>query len=489
MAAFGLDAGQGSIVLSALTGSIWVLLVFLIRLFLRLKVNGPFGRDDWACGAATFAAILHSFLMVVQVGLGFAGPHHHLTASRQNVILIVGWVAQFPFMFASGMSKVSACFLVARMTETKEHLAVIYGVLSSVIMWHTAGCILIIVQCKMPHPWVLDPANTCINRVGDIIEDRNPVKLKPCIVRPVDGHCDRVVCLGAGNPALRDLHDLEYPDDTKHQDQGGARLRFEATAGTAWSLAHPGPQRTATKCYANVLHRSGRQSHHNHDAYTSHRHNNSVCKAFFSIFSSGILSRRRKPSRRVTLPSTRKAQSGKRNTAAIHHDRAESVLRLQLRPAKGVNETRVEHIPQPAPAQPPRTKSSSSKRPSVAKTNSSRSILYTRDFEVSYMDVSFKDVGGVLNRTTPRSPTAAVTSTTLGAPPLLATPDSGIESSEAAETVRAQKSRSLTGQSSRRPSRPSGRSSQRSQSGSCPTLKSVEEGSVSDGGIDRRLSQ
>jgi len=224
MAAFGLDAGQGSIILCAVTGSIWVLLVFLIRLFLRLKVNGPFGRDDWACGASTLAGILYSFLAIAQVGLGFAGPHH-LTPHRQNTILIIGWVAQFPFIFASGMSKVSACFLVARMTETKEHLAVIYGVLSSVVMWLTAGCILIVVQCEMPTPWVLDPANTCINRVSATCDIPSQAQLTPCKVCPVDGHRDRVVRSGASNPPLRGLHDLEHPNDAKYQDQSGDCLR------------------------------------------------------------------------------------------------------------------------------------------------------------------------------------------------------------------------------------------------------------------------
>jgi len=205
-------------------------------------------------------------------------------------------------------------------------------------------------------------------------------------------------------------------------------------------------------------------------------------KPFFSVFSSGILSRRRRPSRRMTLPSTRKAQSGN-SSLHNHHDRARSLLQLQLRPSVGVNTSRIEHVP-PIPSE-----QATPRRPSAAATDSSNSIRYTHDFQVSYMDISLKDVGGLLNQTTPRAPPATTTPTTPGTPPLLATPDSMAGTSYFAQTVRAQKSRSLTGLSSRRPSKPSGRSSQRSQGGSSPTLNPVEEASVSDSGIDRRLSR
>ena len=44
---------EAFIVLSAGTCLAWTLLVFLVRLYLRLRLNGPFGADDTAASIAT----------------------------------------------------------------------------------------------------------------------------------------------------------------------------------------------------------------------------------------------------------------------------------------------------------------------------------------------------------------------------------------------------------------------------------------------------
>jgi hypothetical protein len=44
---------EAFIVLSAGTCLAWTLLVFFVRLYLRLRLNGPFGTDDTAASIAT----------------------------------------------------------------------------------------------------------------------------------------------------------------------------------------------------------------------------------------------------------------------------------------------------------------------------------------------------------------------------------------------------------------------------------------------------
>lgn len=41
------------VIIIASTAMIWTLLVFMIRLWIRFKLNGPWGNDDWACTLAT----------------------------------------------------------------------------------------------------------------------------------------------------------------------------------------------------------------------------------------------------------------------------------------------------------------------------------------------------------------------------------------------------------------------------------------------------
>jgi hypothetical protein len=41
------------IVVVTSTAMIWTLMTLGVRIFIRTKINGPWGADDWACLAAT----------------------------------------------------------------------------------------------------------------------------------------------------------------------------------------------------------------------------------------------------------------------------------------------------------------------------------------------------------------------------------------------------------------------------------------------------
>jgi hypothetical protein len=55
----------------AIVGIIWVMMVLGIRLYLRYKLNGPFGNDD-------YAAILATSLGIAQSAVVLAGVHSGL---------------------------------------------------------------------------------------------------------------------------------------------------------------------------------------------------------------------------------------------------------------------------------------------------------------------------------------------------------------------------------------------------------------------------
>lgn len=54
----------------AIVGIIWVLMVLGIRLYLRCKLNGPMGNDDYAAILATSLGIAHSALVLATVDSG-----------------------------------------------------------------------------------------------------------------------------------------------------------------------------------------------------------------------------------------------------------------------------------------------------------------------------------------------------------------------------------------------------------------------------------
>jgi hypothetical protein len=54
----------------AIVGIVWVLMVLGIRLYLRCKLNGPIGNDDYAAILATCLGIAQSALVLASVNSG-----------------------------------------------------------------------------------------------------------------------------------------------------------------------------------------------------------------------------------------------------------------------------------------------------------------------------------------------------------------------------------------------------------------------------------
>lgn len=166
MPTFDLELGPAYLMLLAITSAIYILMVFAIRLFMRLKINGPFGKDDWACAVSTTFGVVYSIIVVVQIMLGFGFKFRKLSPPEANRMAILGWANGFCLTFAGFFSKISACFLLARITKTREHLAVAYALMVAMIMWMLQAQVYAVFQCKYPHPWDTSPKNTCYDRVS-----------------------------------------------------------------------------------------------------------------------------------------------------------------------------------------------------------------------------------------------------------------------------------------------------------------------------------
>jgi hypothetical protein len=135
MPPFDLELGPAYLTVLAVTSAIYLIMVFGIRLFLRLKVNGPFGKDDWACAVSTVFGLVYSVVVIVQVFLGLGSRFCRLSQAEADTIAIMGWVNAMCLTFAGYFSKVSACYLLARITKTKKHLVVAYVLLGAMTLW------------------------------------------------------------------------------------------------------------------------------------------------------------------------------------------------------------------------------------------------------------------------------------------------------------------------------------------------------------------
>jgi hypothetical protein len=135
MPPFNLELGPSYLTVLAITSAIYLIMVFGIRLFLRLKVNGPFGKDDWACAISTAFGLIYSVVVIVQVFLDLGSKFRKPSPAETNTIAIIGWANGMCLTFAGYFSKVSACYLLARITKTKKHLVVAYVLLATMTLW------------------------------------------------------------------------------------------------------------------------------------------------------------------------------------------------------------------------------------------------------------------------------------------------------------------------------------------------------------------
>lgn len=74
----------------AVVGLIWALLVLGIRLYLRLKLNGPVGRDDYAAIVATALGAAHSACILAGVKLGLGSLSTDISIDQREGAVKVG---------------------------------------------------------------------------------------------------------------------------------------------------------------------------------------------------------------------------------------------------------------------------------------------------------------------------------------------------------------------------------------------------------------
>ena len=80
MPAFDLPLGTAYIIITATTALIWTILTWLIRLFIRLKIHGPFAWDDILCTVATVLGVIQSCITLLEVPFGLG--RHHVSAEN-----------------------------------------------------------------------------------------------------------------------------------------------------------------------------------------------------------------------------------------------------------------------------------------------------------------------------------------------------------------------------------------------------------------------
>ena len=165
MPAFNLPLPAAYVVITAVTGSIWTILTWFIRLFIRLKIHGPFSWDDIHCTIATVLAIFQSCLTIAQTGLGLGSHTDTIAQSRIDRQYVLSWAGTVFFYMALCFSMLSVCFLIVRVTKRTDQVRIAYGIAILTGLWGFVSVLTLAFQCDLPNPWDIEPRNRCIHLV------------------------------------------------------------------------------------------------------------------------------------------------------------------------------------------------------------------------------------------------------------------------------------------------------------------------------------
>lgn len=147
----------------AIVGIIWVVMVLGIRLYLRYKLNGPIGNDDYAAILATTLGIAQSAVVLAGVNSGLGSRGLSVDESLEQTTVKIGYAATLLYLLATYVSRASSCLLYIRLTSTRSHLVAAFAGLGMSAVGGSVCVLAIAFQCRLPSPWNAPDGQQCID--------------------------------------------------------------------------------------------------------------------------------------------------------------------------------------------------------------------------------------------------------------------------------------------------------------------------------------
>ncbi|OQO09631.1 hypothetical protein B0A48_05033 [Cryoendolithus antarcticus] len=315
-------------------------------------------------------------MIIIEVHFGLGRRGTSLSDHERATIAVATWANQYMGVLVLGFSKLSACFLLARMTKTQKHLRVAYTIATVVVMWALQSMLSASFQCKLPHPWLTKPPNTCMNRWAQSL---------------ASGIASWIIELLLVAAAVYLVWDLMMPKQIKIAVVIAFSTRLLLVPFGIWRLFY----------FQQTLSTNPSDSQVKFITMSIIAAHVSVISAtipclqpFLSSLSTGAPMRPKAwslPTHRRSAPTAVNSQTSRTTT----YDRHSSIKALRLRPPIGQNRVAAEHVSASKEVRPSMPRRNASL--SHSQTSQQSSITVTRDFAVT-----FSDVGGLLQQDNPR---------------------------------------------------------------------------------------
>ncbi|EME78276.1 uncharacterized protein MYCFIDRAFT_80708 [Pseudocercospora fijiensis CIRAD86] len=101
-------------------------------MFLRLKVNGPLGWDDTACGIATIFGVTQSCVTLAAVHEGLGHTQDNLSTEQLDLLFILFWIGNQFYIAAMACATLSISLLICRIAWARHHLVLGYSIAGAI---------------------------------------------------------------------------------------------------------------------------------------------------------------------------------------------------------------------------------------------------------------------------------------------------------------------------------------------------------------------
>ncbi|KAJ5109251.1 hypothetical protein N7456_005926 [Penicillium angulare] len=127
----------------------WMIIVSLIRLYMRLAINGPVQLDDLMVFIGSALAVVHVGVIMDAVDHGLGQPHEkHSPSSLQHAGEGL-YAANLVFIAGYGAAKLSVCLLLKRLGRQTWYLWCSKALVGVVALWTVASFLAVALSC---HP-------------------------------------------------------------------------------------------------------------------------------------------------------------------------------------------------------------------------------------------------------------------------------------------------------------------------------------------------
>ncbi|KAM4060948.1 MFS transporter [Hirsutella rhossiliensis] len=149
------------IVIAAVLGVTWSVLVLAIRLYIRLHLNGPFGPDDAAASFGTVAGICQTSLTLTAVHYGLGKRQELLSPDQLDTAMKYNYTANLVYIIAICSAKCSMSLLMARLTRYTHSRIASHAISCLAIAWAITALFVLGFQCPGPRPWNTQDLSRC----------------------------------------------------------------------------------------------------------------------------------------------------------------------------------------------------------------------------------------------------------------------------------------------------------------------------------------